>query len=116
MIRKLYSEKTKKYYNEDEIDKLEAEEKAYDDKIRAEEAKKTQRETDAKEIEELIKKAEGQRKGYNETVSLINEKKNAFLKKYGSFHITVKDTNGNQEENVDIFDLLFDGPFKFFKF
>ena len=97
---KYFSEKTKKYYDseedcisaEEEFDKAIAEEQERKEKLTAE------RKARATEVEEAYKNALEARKIYQ-------EKLNAFVKDYGSFHMTLRTGEGNP---FDLFDRLFD--------
>ena len=88
---KYYSEITKKLYDsKDELIKAEVE---------ATKAK-TDRATKAKEVTELIKKA-------NEATRIANKALTDFVKEYGSFKTTIKD------EDVDVKSDFFDLFYKF---
>ena len=88
---KYYSEITKKLYDsKDELIKAEVE---------ATKAK-TDRATKAKEVTELIKKA-------NEATRVANKALTDFVKEYGSFKTTIKD------EDVDVKSDFFDLFYKF---
>ena len=81
---KFYSDKTKKIY--DTVELLEAAEKEYD-QLHAEELRKAEeRKADAAAIEEAYKNAVAAQKHYNELV-------NAFVKKHGSYHLSVRTSN-----------------------
>ena len=111
MVKMLYSEKTKKYYKEDEYDKLVADEEAYDKAIKAEEDKKNQRAERAKEVEESFKKAEEVYEEYKKTIAQARKLRSDFIKDYGNFHMTIKKTGDFNDSNaagVNVFDLLFD--------
>lgn len=85
---KLYSEKTKKYYDETEIDVLKSDEKAYDDKVAEQEAAKEHRAARAKEVEDAYRAvAEAQKKADD----LLTD----FCKDYGSFHTSIKNPISN---------------------
>lgn len=87
---KYYSEVTKKLYD------------TKDDLIKAEVAAtkaKTDRAEKAKEVTELIKKA-------NEAQKAAGKALNEFVKEYGSFKTTIKDTDTNV--NLDSFWDIFD--------
>ena len=87
---KFYSEITKKLYDtKDELVKAE---------VAATKAK-SDREVKAKEVTELIKKA-------NEATKAANKALSEFVKQYGSFKTTIKDkdTNVNLDSFWDIFD------------
>lgn len=95
---KYYSEKTKKYYD-DEKSCVSAE-KEYD-KAHAVELRKTEeRKEAAKKVEDAYKKAVEAREEYNK---ILNE----FLDEYGSYHMTVTD-------RVPTFSNLFDTIFRLF--
>lgn len=79
---KFYSELTKKLYDTQE--EAEKEEKALEAKNRLELKKKEEKTARAKEIEEAYKKCVEANQQY---VKL----KNAFIKDYGSFHMTYTD-------------------------
>lgn len=97
---KYFSEKINKAYDTEE-ECLTAE-KEYDERVAAEKAKKEElvatRKARATEVEEAYKDALEARKIYQ-------EKLNAFVKDYGSFHMTLRTGEGNP---FDLFDRLFD--------
>lgn len=88
---KYYSEITKKLYD-DKNELIKAE-------VEATKAK-TDRETKAKEVTELLKAA-------NEASKKANEALSNFVKEYGSFKTTIKDSDVNVRSNFwDLFDRL----------
>lgn len=94
---KYYSDKIRKFYDtEEECVKAE---KAYTDKLEAEERKKqelaAQRKTRAKEVEDARTAAIEAQKNYKKLV-------NDFCKDYGSFHFTY----GGKPDSFSIWDLL----------
>ena len=95
---KIYSEKTNKEYKT--VEECLAAEKAFDDKLALEKAKKaeltTQRKARAAEVEEAYSAIIKAQKAYR-------EKLNAFVKDYGSFHMTVKTGEGNPFDTFDWF-------------
>lgn len=97
---KIYSEITKKEYQTvDECLKDEAvfmEEKAKKDEEKNQLAK--QRKEDAKKVEDAYKAIIEANKNYNKL-------RDEFIKKYGSFHMTV--TNRGSEIPFDFFDMFF---------
>lgn len=78
---KFYSDKTKKVY--DTVELLEAAEQEYDEAHAAELRKAEERKADAEAIEAAYKAAVAAQKHYNDLV-------NAFVKKHGSYHLSVK--------------------------
>lgn len=94
----IYSEKLNKKF--DTVDACLEAEKAYDAKVAEEKAKKealtAERTKRAKEVEEAYKKANEAKKVYNDLL-------NKFCKDYGSFHMTLKNT----DPFVDFFDNWF---------
>jgi len=95
---KIYSEKTNKEYKS--VEECLAAEKAFDEKLALEKAKKeelaTQRKARAAEVEEAYGAIIKAQKAYR-------EKLNAFVKDYGSFHMTVKTGEGNPFNMFDWF-------------
>ena len=95
---KIYSEKTNKEYKS--VEECLAAEKAFDEKLALEKAKKeelaTQRKARAAEVEEAYGAIIKAQKAYR-------EKLNAFVKDYGSFHMSVK---SNNLADMDLFDLF----------
>lgn len=88
---KYYSEITKKLYD-DKNELIKAE-------VEATKAK-TDRETKAKEVTELLKAA-------NEASKKANEALSNFVKEYGSFKTTIKDSDVSVRSNFwDLFDRL----------
>lgn len=88
---KYYSQITKKLYD-DKNELIKAE-------VEATKAK-TDRETKAKEVTELLKAA-------NEASKKANEALSNFVKEYGSFKTTIKDSDVNVRSNFwDLFDRL----------
>ena len=99
---KIYSEKTGKEYKT--VKECQAAETAYDAEKAEESKKKAElaeaRKTRAKEIEEAYKVARDAEKHYFEL-------RNAFVKDYGSFHMTFSTPNSSFEDFVnDIFTFL----------
>jgi len=97
---KYFSEKTNKTYDTEEDCRFaEAE---YDKAIAEEKIKKerlsTERKARASEVEEAYK-------AVLEASKLYREKLNAFVKDYGSFHMTLRTGDGNP---FDLFDRFFD--------
>lgn len=89
---KYYSEKVKKLFEtEDELTSAEAE---YDEKHKQELVLKEERTTAAKEVEDAYKVA-------NDAYKEYKNKLNEFIKKYGSYHTSIKDSNS-------LFDWFFD--------
>lgn len=95
---KYYSEKTKKYYD-DEKSCVSAE-KEYDKAHAVELRKAEERKEAAKKVEDAYKKAAEACKEYNK---ILNE----FVDEYGSYHMTVTD-------RVPTFSNLFDTIFRLF--
>lgn len=95
---KIYSEKTNKEYKT--VDECLAAEKVFDDKLALEKAKKaelaSQRKARAAEVEEAYGAIIKAQKAYR-------EKLNAFVKDYGSFHMTVKTGEDNPFNMFDWF-------------
>lgn len=88
---KYYSELTKKLYdNKEDLTAAEVEVT----KSKANRAEK------AKEVTELIKKA-------NEATKEANKALSEFIKEYGSFKTTIKDTDGSRFNFWSIFDEMF---------
>ena len=94
-----------KYYSE-QLDKIfETEEQLLDAeaenqmKLEAQKAEKEKRATAAKEVEELFNKA-------NDAYKLANDKLEEFVKTYGSYHMTLRDSN--LPRHASLFDFLFD--------
>ena len=101
---KYYSEKTKKYYNEDQLDLLKQDEKQYDDEIAKQEIIKAERADRAKEVEAAYKEVEIAQKKADELLA-------KFCKDYGSYHMTVKGVNPRAYQSL--FDFMFNEfPFK----
>mgnify|MGYP006369515041 FL=1 len=96
---KYYSDKTKKYYEEDQLDVLKADEEAFDKENQKLEVAKAERAERAKEVEEAYKKAEEARR---EADKLLND----FVKGYKSFHFTVK-SDRIPTPSVSLFDMIF---------
>lgn len=97
---KYYSENTRKFYDsEQECAQAEIE---YNKKLAAEKAKKEElsnaRKTRANEVEEAYKAILDAKKHYNELL-------NAFVKDYGSFHMTLKTGDDNP---FNLFESFFD--------
>ena len=97
---KYYSENTRKFYdNEQECAQAEIE---YNKKLAAEKAKKEElsnaRKTRANEVEEAYK-------AVLEAQKVYREKLNAFVKDYGSFHMTLKTGEDNP---FNLFESFFD--------
>ena len=88
-----YSKKLNKPF--DTLDELKKAEGALEEKEKQVERAKIERATAAKEIEELIKQRD-------ELQKKIDEKLNAFVKKYGSYHYTFKNPFNN-----GVFDYFF---------
>jgi len=92
---KYYSELTKKIYETKE--ELEKDELALTLKKEEEEKALTQKKQDAKEVEDAYKQyIEARKKAYKDIDKAEKEyltKRNEFVKKYGSFHMTYKDTD-----------------------
>lgn len=97
---KIISEKTGLEYAS--VEECVNAEKEYDEKIAAEKAKKealdNQRKNRAIEVEDAYKAVLAAQKAYK-------EKLNAFVKDYGSFHMTLKTGDGNP---FDLFESFFD--------
>lgn len=97
---KIISEKTGLEYAS--VEECVNAEKEYDEKIAAEKAKKealdSQRKNRAIEVEDAYKAVLAAQKAYK-------EKLNAFVKDYGSFHMTLKTGDGNP---FDLFESFFD--------
>lgn len=93
---KYYSEVVNKVF--DTEDELKEAEKEHEEKHAAEIALKEERKQEAKLVEEAFRKA-------NEAYKEANEKMHAFAKKYGSYHLTLKDS---QLPTKSLFDLFFD--------
>lgn len=97
---KIISEKTGLEYAS--VEECVNAEKEYDEKIAAEKAKKealdNQRKNRAIEVEDAYKAVLTAQKAYK-------EKLNAFVKDYGSFHMTLKTGDGNP---FDLFESFFD--------
>lgn len=97
---KFYSDKTRKFYDT-EKECLKAE-KELDDKLALEKAKKEElsnaRKVRAEEVEKAYKSVLEAQKHYREVL-------NAFLKDYGSFHMTLHTGDSNP---FDLFESFFD--------
>lgn len=102
---KFYSEKTKKYYDEDKLDLLKADEVKFDEENKKQEVIKAERAERAKAVEDAFKKADQAQKEANK---LLND----FVKDYKSFHLTIKD---DHIPTSSFLDLVFD-PFPNFFF
>ena len=105
---KFYSEKTKKYYDEDKLALLKADEVKFDEENKKQEVIKAERAERAKAVEDAFKKAEQAQKEAN---TLLND----FIKDYKSFHLTIKDNHIPTVPTLSLFDLVFD-PFQSFLF
>lgn len=104
IFMKFYSEKTKKYYDEDKLDLLKADEAKFDEENKKQEVIKAERAERAKAVEDAFKKAEQAQKEANK---LLND----FIKDYKSFHLTIKDDHIPTVPTSSLFDLVFD-PFQ----
>jgi hypothetical protein len=95
---KIYSEKTNQEYQT--VDECLAAEKEFDEAVAAEEAKKKElaetRKSRAAEVEDAYK-------AVLEANKVYREKLNAFIKDYGSFHTTIKDSGEGWLDFMDIF-------------
>lgn len=100
---KILSEKTNKEYAS--VEECLAAEKEFDKQVALEKAKKEElantRKTRAKEIEDAYKAILDAKKHYNELLD-------AFVKDYGSFHMTLRTGDGNP---FDLFNRFFDNWF-----
>ena len=94
---KYYSETLDKIFDTEE--NLVAAEMESKRQLEAQRAEKEKRATAAKEVEELFNKA-------NDAYKLANEKLEEFVKTYGSYHMTLKDSNLPRPRSL--FDYLFD--------
>ena len=94
---KYYSETLDKIFDTEE--NLVAAERESQRQLEAQRAEKEKRATAAKEVEELFNKA-------NDAYKLANEKLEEFVKTYGSYHMTLKDSNLPRPSSL--FDYLFD--------
>ena len=94
---KYYSETLDKIFDTEE--NLVAAEMESKKQLEAQRAEKEKRATAAKEVEELFNKA-------NDAYKLANEKLEEFVKTYGSYHMTLKDSNLPRPSSL--FDYLFD--------
>lgn len=96
---KIYSEKTNKEYAT--VDECLAAEKEYDAKVAAEKAKKEKlaavRKERAAEVEDAYKAILDAQKVYK-------EKLDAFVKDYGSFHMSIKSGFNNPFDAFEVFD------------
>lgn len=89
---KYYSEKLKTVY--DDVKSLELAEKDYDEKHAVEIKKKEERTQKAKEIEEAYKKYHA---AYKEYAALVK----AFVKEYGSYHVSFKNDEDGFTQLID---------------
>ena len=105
MKKMLFSEKLNKYYEVDDEATLVADEKAYDDRMVEADRKKKARAERAKEVENAYKAAIDAR-------NKADELANAFIKDYGSFHLTVNTPRKSSYVLDDFFKALFT-PFVF---
>lgn len=105
---KYFSEKTKKFY--DDVKACEAAESAFDaEQARiAEEKKKLaeERKERAKQIEEAYKEWQDLNKAAREGEKRFLELRNAFIKDYGSFHMTVRNTEAIPRMVSDMNELM----------
>ena len=112
MAIKIYSDKTKQFYNsveEANHAEFELKEKENREKIqkeRAEAQAKAEKERKAAERKAAAEKVETARKAYNEARKAYNTELEAFCKKYGTYHYS---TDGKEEAPTlyDIFDRIF---------
>lgn len=109
---KYFSEKTKKFYD-DEVSCKDAE-AAFDAKMTAiaEEKKRLAeaRKERAKEVEEAYHAMQAANKEARKMEKAFIEKRNKFIHDYGSFHMTVSNTEqlpAMPSDMVDLFNLLF---------
>ena len=114
MAIKVYSDKTKQFYNtveeanRAEFELKEQENLANIEKERKERELKEQKEKKAAERKEAAERVETARKAFNEARKAYHAELEGFCKKYGTYHYT---TDG-KEEVPSLFD-LFDNLFKF---
>ena len=114
MAIKVYSDKTKQFYNtveeanRAEFELKEQENLAKIEKERKERELKEQKEKKAAERKEAAERVETARKAFNEARKAYHAELEGFCKKYGTYHYT---TDG-KEEVPSLFD-LFDNLFKF---
>ena len=111
-IMKYFSEKTKKFY--DDVKACEAAEAAFDaEQARIAEEKKRlaeERKERAKEVEEAYKEMQALNKAAREGERRFIELRNKFVKDYGSFHMTVRNTEAMPSmvrEMNDLMNMLF---------
>lgn len=95
-----YSKKTKKLY--ETVEELEAAEKAYDEERAEAEKKVAEKKDRAKAIEEAYKHAQEVRKAAAEMIKEADKKyydlRNAFIKDYGSFHMSYSEKVDDAED------------------
>lgn len=88
-----YSEVLKRQFNTEE--ECLAAEKLYQEKVLAKQAAedkaKEEKATRAKEIEKAYKEFKDAEKAYVESSNRLNKLRNAFVKDYGKFHMTVSE-------------------------
>lgn len=108
---KIISEKTGKEYNSVEL--CLADEKAYDERIAQEKAKKeaeakalaVKKETAIAERKEAASKVEEKRQALIEAQKAYKEELSKFCGKYGAYHYTIK---GGEDSWFNLFDNFFD--------
>ena len=94
---KYYSETLDKIFDtEESLVEAEVESKK---QLEAQRVEKEKRATAAKEVEDLFNKA-------NDAYKLANEKLEEFVKTYGSYHMTLRDSD--LPRHASLFDFLFD--------
>jgi len=114
MAIRVYSDKTKQFYNtveeanRAEFELKEKENLALIEKQRKERELKEQKEKALAERKAAAEKVEAARKAFNEARKAYHAELEAFCKKYGTYHYT---TDG-KEDVPSLFD-LFDNIFKF---
>ena len=99
MKKMLYSEKLNKFYEEAELEQLEADEAEFDAAEQAKLEAKNERKRRAEEVEEA-------RKVRDEANAKYVELMNAFLKDYKTYHYT--ETKPLVVPAKDLFDMMFD--------
>jgi len=108
MAIKIYSDKTKKFYdsmdaaNEAEAQAQEQEELARIEKERKEQELKEQKEKAAAERKALATEVDGARKELVKAQKAYKEKLEEFCKKYGTYHYTIE----NAEDVPTLFDFF----------
>ena len=99
MKKMLYSEKLNKFYEEEQLEQLQAEEAEFDAAEKAKADAKAERQRRAEEVEEA-------RKARDEANTKYAELMNAFLKDYKSYHYT--ETKPLVVPAKSLFDMMFD--------